>query len=134
MNFHYRLMQFMSGRYGRDELLYALLILAAVLSFLNILIRSIILQLLVYALIFYAVFRVLSRNAEARRRENEWFRQKLTFFYRKREVFRQRRADQAHVYKPCPSCKAVLRLPRRIGVHQTVCPKCGRKFTVRVRK
>ena len=38
------------------------------------------------------------------------------------------------LWEKCPSCKAILRLPRRIGVHKTVCPKCGKEFTVRVRK
>lgn len=124
----------MSGRYGQDSLFYALFVLAAILSFFNIILRSYWLQLLVYALVIYAVFRFLSRNFSARRRENEWFRQKLLFFSRKRELSRQKKADKTHVYKTCPYCKAVLRLPRRIGVHQTVCPKCDRKFTVKVRK
>ena len=134
MNFRYRLMQFMSGRYGTDKLFYGIVITAAVISFLNLIIRSYIIQLIVYALFIYALFRVLSRNFEARRRENSWFLDKVSFFNKQRDFYRQKQADTLHVYKKCPDCKAVLRLPHRLGVHKTVCPRCGREFTVKVKK
>lgn len=134
MNFRYRLMQFMSGRYGTDQLFYGLIAAAVTLSFLNLFIRSFIVQMLVYALLGYSLFRVLSRNLDARRRENYWFRDKVFFIKRKKEIYDQRRADKCHVYKKCPSCKAILRLPHRIGKHKTVCPRCNREFTVKVRK
>lgn len=134
MNFRYRLMQFMSGRYGTDDLTYALLILGALLSFINIIIRSVILQLLVYAVIIYAVFRVLSRNLEARRKENRFFNEKINIFKNKIELYKSRKNDKFHVYKKCPFCKAVLRLPHRVGKHTTVCPRCNKEFKVNVRK
>ena len=137
MNFRYRLMQFMSGRYGNDSLNTALLIMAAIVSFLNIInlfARFWILQLLVYGLVGYAIFRVLSRNTYARKKENDWFTDKLNFIKKQREVTEQRKRDTLHIYKKCPACKAVLRLPRRIGRHTTVCPRCGKEFKVRVRK
>ncbi len=56
MNFRYRIMQFMSGRYGTDDLTYGLLVFGAVISFINIIVRSTLLQLLVYGIIIYAVF------------------------------------------------------------------------------
>ena len=134
MNFRYRLMQFMSGRYGTDQLFYAIISVAVVFSFVNLFFHSFILQLLVYTLLGYALFRVLSRNHDARRRENYIFRDKVNFIKRKKEIYDQRRADKCHVYKKCPSCKAILRLPHRIGTHKTVCPRCNREFTVKVRK
>ena len=134
MNFRYRLMQFMSGRYGADKLSNALLILAAVVSFVNLFVRTSILQLIVYALIIYAFFRMLSRNIEGRRRENQWFNEKLSFLKKRKEFYEQKKADTFHVYKKCPACKAILRLPHRIGEHTTVCPRCGKEFKVKVRK
>ncbi len=134
MNFRYRLMKFMSGRYGTDELTYALLILGAILSFANVFVRSGFLQLLVYAVIIYAFFRVLSRNFEARRRENQFFKEKLSFIKSKQEFHKTQKNDKFHVYKKCPTCKAVLRLPHRVGEHTTVCPRCGKEFKVKVRK
>ena len=140
MNFRYRLMQFMSGRYGPDETFFVIFIVAVILSVANIFIRFIsfglyvVIQLLVYALIIYGLFRMFSRNLEQRRRENMWVTEKLGFLKRKRDFYAQKKADKVHVYKKCPSCGAILRLPRRIGVHKTVCPKCGKEFTVKVKK
>lgn len=140
MNFRYRLMQFMSGRYGPDETSFVIFITAVVLSVVNIFIRFasitayFVIQLIVYALIIYGLFRMLSRNLEQRRRENIRVKEKLGFIKRKKDFYAQKKADKIHVYKKCPSCGAVLRLPRRIGIHTTVCPKCGKEFTVKVKK
>ncbi len=134
MNFRYRLMQFMSGRYGSDSLTNALFIFAAIVSFINIFVRSWLIQLLVYALIFFAIFRVLSRNIEARRRENRFFNEKVNVFKSKVELYKSQKNDKFHVYRKCPACKAVLKLPHRIGEHTTVCPRCSKEFKVKVRK
>ncbi len=134
MNFRYKLMQFMSGRYGLDEFFYVLFVIATVLSVVNCIVRSIWLQFVVYAIIVYAFFRVMSRNTEARRRENLAFVKLKTGLINKRSIRRQRKADYSHIYKKCPNCRAVLRLPRRKGKHTTVCPKCNKEFKVRVFK
>ncbi|MBR7132304.1 MAG: hypothetical protein IKD04_02085 [Clostridia bacterium] len=134
MDFRYRLMRLMSGRYGTDKLFYGIFAVAMVLSFINLFIRSILLQLVVYALVVFAVFRMLSRNIEARRRENAYFCEKLNFLKRRRDFYNQKKADRCHVYKKCPECKAVLRLPYRPGVHKTACPRCGKEFTVKVKE
>ncbi len=134
MNFRYRLMQFMSGRYGTDTLTNALFIFGAVVSFINVFIRSWLIQLLVYAVIIFAVFRVMSRNHEARRKENRFFNEKFNIFKTKMEIYRNQKNDKFHVYRKCPTCKAVLKLPHRIGEHTTVCPRCGKEFKVKVRK
>ncbi len=134
MNFRYRLMQFMSGRYGIDGLFYVIFGIAVTLSIANCFVRSQLLQIIVYALVIYAFFRVMSRNTAARRRENQWFNKIKTYCVNKRNIYRQRKADYNHVYKKCPRCHAVLRLPRRKGKHTTVCPKCNNEFKVYVFK
>ena len=71
-------MQFMSGRYGADETFFVIFIAAVILSVVNIFIRFVslglylVIQLLVYAMIIYSLFRIFSRNLEQRRRENMW--------------------------------------------------------------
>jgi len=134
MNFWYKISQFMYGRYGVDKLFYGICIIAAIVSFVNIFVRSFILQLVVYLIIIYAFFRVISRNREARSKENAWFSNLIYNFKRKKETYRQRKADTMHIYKKCPNCRAILRLPRRQGKHTTVCPKCNTSFKVIVRK
>lgn len=134
MNFRYKLMQFMSGRYGVDGLFYAIFGVAAVLSIINCFIRSLIVQIIVYALVVYAFFRIMSRNITARQKENQWFNKIKGLYINRRNVRRQRKADYSHIYKKCPRCHAVLRLPRRKGKHTTVCPKCNKEFKVYVFK
>ncbi len=132
MNFRYKLMQFMSGRYGIDHMFYMLFAISAVIAFINCFLRLFVIQLIVYAIIGYAFFRVLSKNIYARQKENE---RALFLFNKAKKYFatrRYRRADTSHIYKKCPYCKATLRLPRRKGKHTTVCPKCGKEFKVRV--
>ncbi len=132
MNFRYKLMQFMSGRYGADALFYVLFSLSAVLAFVNIFIRSLILQIIVYLIMLVAVLRVFSRNFPARQRENIIVLSVINKIRSIRGLRRQRKADYTHIYKKCPYCKATLRLPRKKGKHTTVCPRCGKSFTVRV--
>ena len=134
MNFRYKLMQFMSGRYGIDGMFYVLFGISAVLSIVNIFFRSLILQSVVYAVIIYAIFRVLSRNTRARACENALTQRLLNKIKQQQNLYRRRKADYTHIYKKCPRCHAVLRLPRKKGKHKTVCPKCSKEFSAYVRR
>ena len=134
MNFRYKLMQFFSRCYGADRLFYVLFGIASVLAITNCFVRSVWLQMVVYTLTAYAIFRFLSHNTTARRKENEFFGKLRMGIKYKMGIRRQRKADYNHVYKKCPRCKAVLRLPRKKGKHTTRCPKCKNEFKVYVFK
>ena len=73
--------QFMTGRYGTDKLSLTLLGVAMVLSilssFMGTSLLNPVLTLLSYVLMFWALFRVFSRNTYARYEENRKF---LRFF------------------------------------------------------
>lgn len=126
------LFRFMSGRYGTDTLgkvmmiFYVVWILAY--SILSIWVHSVIYNLIyviVTALLIVAIFfRMFSRNIAARRKENTKF---CGFFKLRKNKFRDRKT---HVYRKCPRCKAVLRLPKAKGKHTVVCPKCQNRFEV----
>ena len=77
------------------------------------------------ALIVIIFFRMFSRNVIKRRRENEAF---CGFFRLLRNRFRDRKT---HVYRKCPQCRAVLRLPRAKGKHSVICPRCKNRFRVK---
>lgn len=134
MNFRERVWRFMSGRYGVDETFFLLSAIAAVLAIVNGFVRSIPLQLVVYAIMIIAVFRVFSGNPSARSKENMALKALAEKLSAKRKEKNRRRADFRHIYKKCHHCKAVLRLPRRKGKHKTVCPRCGKELTVYVFK
>lgn len=138
MNFLMRLKQkfasFMYGRYGPDNLYNFLTVLYLILILLNFFLRSIILAVVEIVLIFTVLYRFFSRNIYKRSAENRKYleiKNKIKgFFSLSKSKARDRKT---HIYKKCPSCKAVLRLPRKKGAHTVRCPKCSNRFEVKVR-
>lgn len=138
MNFREKLARFFYGRYGIDELYYFLFILYFIIWFALVFIGFWPLRLALYALqaacIVWMFFRVLSRNVYARRKENAvflkvWNPVKNFFILQKNRI----RDAKSYRYRKCPHCKAVLRLPKRKGEHPVVCPRCKKRFNVKVR-
>ena len=137
-NFKNKIYRFMYGRYGGDTLNRVLLwvyVAVMVVYFVVSLFlpvgskaRQIVwlcYTLLSVGLIVWIFFRMFSRNIAKRRRENERF---CGFF----KLWRNRVRDRkTHVYRKCPKCRAVLRLPRAKGKHTVVCPRCRERFRVR---
>ncbi len=115
------LRRFMMGRYGTDKLNMAILSLGVGLCLLVMFIRWPLLDLaltaLSYALMFWAIFRMLSRNTYKRYQEN---RRYLRFMERVR--------DREHRYFDCPRCHQVVRVPRGKGKIAITCPKCKETF------
>jgi len=131
-NFKNKLYRFMYGRYGTDTLNKVLtgIYIGWVLLYiiLSIWIRSTILYLVYLvtttALIIIIFWRMFSRNIAKRKRENNKF---CGFFRLRRNKFRDRKT---HVYRKCPRCHAVLRLPKARGKHNVICPRCENRFEV----
>ena len=128
-----RLMRFMQGRYGVDQLSNFLIILALVLMVFEIFIPVVqvrsVLNTLGLLLIGFAYFRILSRNHYKRYAENERYMKyhnKVRFFLaRKKSHMEQRRTHR--IYK-CPSCKQAIRVPKGKGKIAITCPKCRTEF------
>ena len=115
------LRSFMSGRYGSDRLNMVILcfgLAASILSslFRNLTVRMIFL-ILSYALMFWAIFRALSRNTYKRYQENRRF---LLIF--------DRLKDRNNRYFKCPKCRQTVRVPRGKGKISITCPRCREKF------
>lgn len=132
MRFFYRLLSFMHGRYGIDETFYVLFGVSASLAITNLFLKLWQLQIIVYIISAVAILRFFSKNKAARAKENRLFAGAFSKIISIHYTYKTRKADKTHIYKKCPNCKAVLRLPRRKGKHNTVCPKCHFEFSVRV--
>ena len=115
------LRSFMTGRYGTDKLGLSLLVAALVLSllgsFIPVAAAKLVLTMAYYGLMFWALFRMFSRNTYARYEENRRF---LRFF--------DRLKDREHKYFSCPKCRQTVRVPRGKGKIAITCPKCREKF------
>ncbi|MGI6742805.1 MAG: hypothetical protein ACOX4O_04810 [Eubacteriales bacterium] len=146
-----RVRRFFSGRYGFDPLggflLFAhvtIILVASPFSYRNPFVYRIIAACALIPLVF-AVFRLLSRNFAARRRENAVFLDAVyavrRFFLRAgsrikngAELTKNRiKYIRTNRYRRCPDCRAVLCFPVKKG-HRgkktAVCPRCGKRFSV----
>ena len=111
----------MAGRYGTDRLNMAILCAGLAASLLSVISPfaglNMILFLLSYGLMIWAIVRSLSRNTYKRYQENRKF---LQFF--------DRLKDRDHRYFDCPKCRQIVRVPRGKGKISITCPKCREKF------
>lgn len=115
------LRRFMAGRYGTDKLSLSMLGVSLVLSLICAFVRAPLINLLLtgisYVLMFWAIFRSLSRNTYKRYQENRKF---LQFF--------DRMKDRDHRYYDCPNCRQPVRVPRGKGKISITCPRCRERF------
>lgn len=133
MRFREKLAQLMYGRYGKDNLGVALLVLYGILLVINIFVRSYLIYLLELFIVAVALFRMMSRNYYKRQQENLAYLKLETKIkpYFNRGI-RRIKDIKTHRYRKCRQCGVVLRLPRKTGKHTVVCPHCKAKFKVRI--
>lgn len=137
MDFRSKIAQFFYGRYifyGIDLLSKTLAVVCIILSVINLFVSSIIIYLLETALFIWMFFRLFSKNITKRQNENR----KLTALLGKVKgnfdlKKRMRNEKDTHIYKKCPHCSVMLRLPRRPGEHTVKCPRCKNSFNLKVR-
>ncbi len=119
--------RFMYGRYGSDQLNIALIVAYLVLYFLTIIFDSTVLYVLSLVLVGLSLFRTLSRNYPARRKENVKFLKvagpALSWCHTRRCMMK----DHDHRYFKCPQCGQQLRVPKGRGTINVRC-RCGHQF------
>ena len=112
---------FMTGRYGTDKLNMFILGGGVVLCLIGLFVRfwpiNLALTIASYSLMFWAIFRCLSRKTYKRYHEN-----------RKFLLLLDRIKDRDHKYFACPKCRQPVRVPRGKGKIAISCPKCKEKF------
>lgn len=118
----------MAGRYGSDQLGLALLGLYLVLALLSRLFRSSLLSLLATAVILWGFYRMLSRQIDRRRAENDKFLELARPIVHWYNVNKCRRNDKEHCYFKCPNCGQPLRVPKGKGKISVTCRSCGASF------
>ena len=113
--------RFMMGRYGSDQLNMTMLVTALVIYIVSLFIKnataSAVMMAVYMILMFYCIFRMMSRNTYKRYQENRRF---LHFFVKLK--------DRQHRYYSCPRCRQQVRVPRKKGRIAITCPKCKERF------
>lgn len=128
-----KLISFMYGRYGVDELYIFLLVLYFVLFVINCFVSSFVINVISLAVLAFAIFRSMSRNYSKRMKEKEVFLK----LYRpvKSEVIllKDRIKDfRTARYRKCPHCHIIIKLPNKKGKHTVICPKCRDRLNVNI--
>ena len=124
-----KLMDFMRGRNGTDQLSMCMMWAACILVFIDMFVRNNILSTIAFVNFAFAYFRVFSRNIGKRRDENTWLLNKtykLRMWGRKEKSHMTMRKTH-HIYR-CPECKQKIRIPKGKGKIEIRCPKCSARF------
>ncbi len=126
---------FMSGRYGTDELSYAMTFTSLIFLLLSTFFRRLrFLYLIALVLLFLSWFRTLSKNIYKRQNEREQyleFRDTIKKAIRvRRDMFRDRKT---HKYYRCPNCRNYVRIPKPAKGKTIIvtCARCHTEFTKR---
>ncbi len=122
------IIRFMRGRYGNDQFNNIIVIFSLFFAFLNIFIANPILAIVSYALLFYAIYRMFSKDIWARQKENMVYLENTKSIRMRINLFKRNLTDKQYKYFICPSCKQMVRVPRYKGKIEISCPKCHRKF------
>ena len=124
-----KLIRFMQGRYGNDQLNRFLSVACMVGLVLSMLIKSGGLYYAAILLMCLQLFRSFSRNISRRYAENQKYlaltsRLRYTFSKKKNEW---KQLKTHHIYR-CPGCRQKIRVPRGRGRIEIRCPRCYQTF------
>ncbi len=137
MNFRYKLQQLLYGRYicyGVDLLTKVLAFTCIGLSVINLFISSFLIYIIETALFIWMFIRLFSKDIQKRQAENRKILDLTNKVKGKFSLTKQMHNDrQTHIYKKCPHCSVMLRLPKKKGEHNVNCPRCKNNFKVKVR-
>ena len=130
-----KIMKFMYGRYGNDELNQFLVKLIFVNLILSLFVRSsrFLSDLFYYLsiiLLIFMYYRMFSKNYSKRYSEKMAYLEysnKVKVYLDKNNKDKSQRKE-FRFYK-CPSCKQKVRVPRGKGKISIHCPKCGVDFS-----
>lgn len=127
-----KMMEWLRGRQGPDDLAVFSMNLAIVIVVVNLFARVSVLGWIALALIAYSMFRIQSKNLSSRSRENAAFLKALgparPWVQNPRAAWTELRTYK-HVR--CSSCRQKVRVPRGKGKLRVTCPACKTKFEVK---
>ena len=128
----YKFYTFMKDRNGIDDLYRFCFAIFIIVSIINLFINNSILIIIELLLLIILFYRFFSKDLVKRRRENNYYVKKRKNIRDKIDLIKKRWRDRdSYIYRKCPKCKRVLRLPVKKGVNMCKCPKCDNRFKVR---
>lgn len=124
-----RVRRLLYGRYGPDQLMWALLVLVGIFMLLRWLTGWRMWWIFSVLMLAICYLRVFSHDIMRRRAENEWFLRLWRPVARRISLAREAaRNVKTHRHFHCPKCGQPLRVPRGRGRLEIRCPRCGYCF------
>ncbi len=129
MRWREKIAQFMVGRYGTDSLNRAMLIGSIGLLVLSMFVFHTVFYVLGFVLLLLCNIRMLSRNYQARYKENLFFTKQINKIkYLLSKLKYRKETSKTHRIYACPQCKQKIRVPKGKGKIMISCPKCKTEF------
>lgn len=115
-----------------DELNRFLIFIFILSVIVSIFISNFIIDLIPFLLLAIIIFRLSSKNKQARYKENQTYLNIKKILIKPFDVVIKNIKDKDHVYKRCSKCKTVakLPLPKKSGIQHAKCPKCNKRLTL----
>ncbi len=121
----WKLMSWMQGRYGNDNLSSFLMGAAIVLMLVSFVFGFDIVWTLSSVLLILVLFRTFSKNITARAKENSTFERVMIKPKHQWDLLNKRWINRKTTqYFKCKNCGQMLSVPRGKGTLRVVCPKC----------
>lgn len=129
-----KLMKFMYGRYGNDELnqfLFKLVFISLIISLLSGRMSFLgdIFYILALIMVVFIYFRMFSKNFNKRYSERTAylnFHNKVKLSLNKQKRIKEQK--KSYAFFKCPSCNQKVRVPKGKGKISIHCPKCNVDF------
>lgn len=136
MKWQNKIIKFMYGRYGPDELYKFLFGLYIITFIINIFIDNDYLSFLEIIICIIMIYRLFSKNIYQRSKENKQYLKYRNKILKPFKNLKKKHSDKDNVYKKCHKCKKKLKLPLpdKRGIKHSKCPICGHKNTFIVLK
>lgn len=115
-----------------DELNRFLIFIFILSVIVSIFISNFIIDLIPFLLLAIIIFRLSSKNKQARYKENQTYLNIKKILIKPFDVVIKNIKDKDHVYKRCSKCKTIakLPLPKKSGIQHAKCPKCNKRLTL----
>ena len=126
----YSFYRFMNGRYGSDQLNFAIIITSILISLIGGIVfnRSMIITVIVYTLSFIVLYRSFSKKIYIRQKENLKFMSLIRPIKSKYNLIKLNLTQKQFKHVQCPRCHRTLRVPRGRGKIEISCPHCHVSF------
>lgn len=115
-----------------DDLNRLLILLFLILFIVTIFIKIFILDITKFIILGLIIYRLLSKNKTARKKENDLYLRIINKLFKPFENIKRNITDKDHIYRKCHNCKTTLKLPlpTKRGILHAKCPKCKKRRTL----